>query len=482
MPDQNRPADSEHLTAPGPENPADNPYRPTPPGDANASAETGDARPTLFRDRSFWGMLSTQFLGAFNDNLYKQLMLLLAVPVALAAAAGGGAAGDAGAGQGGADVQGWATLVFSLPFVLFSGFAGFLSDRFSKTPIIVACKVGEIVVMCLGLTAFFFYDAFGTAGTWIVLFLMGTQSSLFGPGKYGILPELFRARDLPRANGLILMTTFLAIIFGTVLAGGLKDLLAGEDNSTSNLWMGLIICVGIAIVGTLTSLLVRRVPPAQPGMKLTPDSVGVCREVVELLKADRVLLSALLVSSVFWLVSGLAVPTVNRLGLGLLQVSATQTSLLTASIGFGIMAGALFASRLCRQGYGDACVTIGLFGIFGSLAALGMWTGGDTHLLGFGGSIVALITMGVFAAIFAIPIQVFLQDRPPAHLKGRMIATMNQANFIGILISGPLYQAFEAIASSLGWPICSVFWMMGLLVLPIAAFYRLKSATLVTAV
>jgi acyl-[acyl-carrier-protein]-phospholipid O-acyltransferase/long-chain-fatty-acid--[acyl-carrier-protein] ligase len=95
--------------------------------------------------------------------------------------------------------------------------------------------------------------------------------------------------------------------------------------------------------------------------------------------------------------------------------------------------------------------------------------------MGFGGSVIALLLMGVSAGLYAIPLQVFLQDRPPSNLKGRMIATMNQANFIGILISGPLYQVFEAISSGLNWPISSVFWMMGLLVLPLCLFYRLDS-------
>ena len=431
------------------------------------SRKTEADQSTLLADRSFWGMILTQFLGAFNDNLYKQLMLLLAVPIVLAGAAGGGALGT--------DSQGWATFVFSIPFVLFSGFAGWLSDRFSKTPIIVRCKIAEILIMFLGLAAFYFYDSFGYIGTWSVLFLMGVHSAFFGPGKYGILPELFSVKDLPRANGLILMTTFLAIIFGTVAAGGLKTLLTGESGSTSNLWMGLFVCMGIAIVGTATSLMVRRVPAAQPELKLSADCWLISRDVYELLRTDRVLLNALLVSCVFWLVSGIAVPTVNRLGLTLLRVSDFQTSLQPASIGLGIMIGAILASTLCRSGHGDKLVSVGLWGILGALVALGCWTPTGTHLIGFGGSVIALLLMGVSAGLYAIPLQVFLQDRPPSNLKGRMIATMNQANFIGILISGPLYQVFEAISSGLSWPISSVFWMMGLLVLPLCLFYRLDS-------
>lgn len=95
----------------------------------------------------------------------------------------------------------------------------------------------------------------------------GRKVRFFGPGT---IAELFSPRDLPRANGIILMTTFLAIIFGTVLAGGLKKVLTGEDGSVQNLWLGLLVCVGIAVLGTITSLFVQ-VPAAQPDIKFTAD-------------------------------------------------------------------------------------------------------------------------------------------------------------------------------------------------------------------
>src|SRR5438128_5022164 len=120
-------------------------------------AEAPHAR--LFRDRSFWGMTATQFLGAFNDNVFKQLMLLLAIPVGAAAAQK-------------ADEQGLATMIFSLPFVLFSGFAGWLSDRYSKRNMIVVCKLAEIGIMLLGMLGFLAYGATGYRGLLVILFLM----------------------------------------------------------------------------------------------------------------------------------------------------------------------------------------------------------------------------------------------------------------------------------------------------------------------
>src|SRR5690606_22895927 len=136
--------------------------------------------PPLAKDSAFWAMTATQFLGAFNDNLFKQLVLLLTVVAVV------GAATD-GAGQGGEssdDLQGVAMFIFSVPFLLFSGFAGFLSDRYSKRRMIVLAKVGEIVIRRLGMVAFAARDDLGLAGLFVVLFLMGSQSAFFGPGKY----------------------------------------------------------------------------------------------------------------------------------------------------------------------------------------------------------------------------------------------------------------------------------------------------------
>lgn len=437
-----------------------------------------DARPALVEDRSFWGLAITQFLGAFNDNLYKQLILLLAVPVAVGA--GGALAAEAVAPEAAAggkqDLQGWASLIFSLPFVLMSGYAGYLSDRFAKQPIIWLCKLAEIGVTLLALIAFLAYDWVGMVGTWTVLFLMGMHSTFFGPGKYGVLPELFRAKDLARANGVILMTTFLAIIFGTVTAGGLHDLLVGQSGSPHNLWIASLVCIGIAILGSVSAMMIRRTPAAVPNLPLTADTWLVSKEVRQVLSKDQPLRSALLASCVFWLVAGLAMPTINSLGRTQLNISATETSLLTASIAIGIMGGAILAGWISRFGNTDRLVTVGLWGILGSLIALGIWRGQSFHMLGQYGSMFALIALGVFSAIYSVPLQVFLQQRPPASVKGRMIATMNQANFVGILISGPLYQLFERVAAWSGCPISSVFWMIGLLVLPLAVFYRLDSS------
>jgi acyl-[acyl-carrier-protein]-phospholipid O-acyltransferase/long-chain-fatty-acid--[acyl-carrier-protein] ligase len=449
-----------------------------------------DGRPTLLRDRSFWGLAITQFLGAFNDNVFKQLVLLLALAVPLknadkdrqvdredrdvAAAADGNGEITEKESNKAADLQGWATFVFSLPFVLFSGFAGYLSDKWSKTPIIIASKVAEIVIMLMGVMAFWCYDSFGMAGTWTVLFLMAVQSTFFGPGKYGLLPELFRSSDLPRANGLILMSTFLAIIFGVTIAGKLVVSLTGDNvaENASRLWIGSMVCVVIAVIGTLTSLMIRRTPPAQPQAVMSMDNFGLSKDMISLLRKDNPLLIALLVSCVFWMVASIAMPAVNSAGLKMLGLDAEATSLLVGMIAIGIMFGAPLGGYLCRKLPQHVAVTLGLWGIVICLGLLGMWQG-QTLVLGLNATRITLLLLGISAAIYSIPLQVFLQDRPPDMLKGRMIATMNQANFLGMMIAGPMYQFFLWIGASMGWPVSSVFWMIGLMVLPVALTYRM---------
>ncbi len=421
----------------------------------------------LFRDRSFWGMTATQFLGAFNDNLFKQLMLLLAIPVGAAAAQR-------------ADEQGLATMIFSLPFVLFSGFAGYLSDRYSKRTMIVACKFAEIGIMLLGMLGFLAYGHFGYRGLLVVLFLMGTHSAFFGPGKYGILPELFRESDLPRANGVILMTTFLAIIFGTASAGFLGDLLynAAGERVPQRLWIGSALCIGIAVFGTITSLMVRPISPAVPNLRFEFSSLAIPRQTRVLLAADRPLLGALLVSCMFWLVSGVALQSVNSLGMTQLGVGERKTSLLTAVIGIGIAAGAVLAGRISRGKADFRLVTWGSFAMTAGMLLIGVSLpeagGGYRHLLGYAGSFPVLIFLGGAAGMLAIPVQVFIQTRPPEDQKGRMIAVMNLTNFIAILLSGAIYMAFDRLIEAVHWPRSVLFAFNALLILPIGLFYRPK--------
>jgi acyl-[acyl-carrier-protein]-phospholipid O-acyltransferase/long-chain-fatty-acid--[acyl-carrier-protein] ligase len=375
------------------------------------------------------------------------------------------------------DRQGWATFAFSLPFVLLSGLAGYLSDRNSKRSIIVLSKVAEIAIALLAVLAFLAYGRLGDWGTWSVLVLMGIQSTFFGPAKYGVLPELFHHKHLPRANGLILMSTFLAIILGVVLAGVIKESVvvkdaAGQEDYT-RLWIGSLACALVAVIGTWTSFYVRRTPAVQPQAKFQFADSIVPAPIAKLLAKDRPLLMALVVSSVFWLVGGLVMPVVNRMGKDQLQQADTKTSVLTAGLAIGIILGAVAANVVLKRMSKDRQVLLGVLIMILSMFMVSLWKPNGQVFLGYNGTFLGLIVAGIGAAVFVIPIQVFLQERPPLELKGRLIGTMNFANFVGILLAGPIYQLLIEVAQGMNWPVSSVFAMMAAMLMPILLFYRL---------
>ncbi|MBA3484736.1 MAG: MFS transporter [Pirellulales bacterium] len=465
-----------------------------------------DQLPSLYADRSFWGMTVTQFLGAFNDNLFKQLVLLLSITGV-----------DQALKSEALDNQWLPMLMFAVPFLLFTGYAGYLADRYSKRTIVVWAKVAEIVAMALGAGAFAMYGA--SQSMWpmyAVLFFMAAQSAFFGPAKYGILPEMLRDTDLPRANGFMLMTTFLAIIFGTAVAGLLladhrseaqiaamnalapaARVAADHARVAGQLWMGSVACIAIAVIGTLTSLWVRRVRPANPNLEFTAESLTIPQDMIALLRADRPLLMALLVSSTFWLLAGLVPPAVNSLGKLVLQVDDDNTSYLSAMIGVGIAVGCVIGGLVSRGRIDFRLLRIGSIGLLVCLAIVAIPADGDvgkltdagklirmpgfgesTQLLGFWGSMPMFLVLGAFTGLFAVPLQVFMQSRPPDDKKGRMIAVMNQANWIGILLAVGIYWALTKLIEWQQWPRSVIFWFIALLMLPIALFYHPKNEIL----
>lgn len=423
-----------------------------------------DNLPQLYRDKSFGGMAATQSLGAFNDNLFKQLILLLATPTFLQLQAGNAE-----------DLQSEAQLVFAASFLIFSGFAGYLSDRYSKRPIVILSKIAEIGVMLLGMIGFMLYDRIGITGMFVVLFLMGTQSAFFGPSKYGILPEMIRPADLPRANGIFLMLTFLAIIFGMAIAGELK-LLLGE-----RIWAASLACVAIAILGTLTSLLVRRVPPAQPDSKYDWACWLVPKDTLRMFWRDRELLSAIAVVAVFWMVGGIVLQTVNALGKSQLGLNDFYTSLLAAAIGVGTAIGCMLGGYLSHDRINRRVVIVGAAGTVISLIALSAPGQIHGHLLGFYGSLPVLILLGAFSGMLIVPVQVALQSRPPREEKGRTIATMNQISWVGVILGAIVYKYCIVMLDHMGWQRATIFAVAAVLMLPVAVFYRPKDEPLADA-
>ncbi len=425
--------------------------------------------PPLSHDCAFWGMTATQFLGAFNDNVFKQLVLLLSVDYMLA-------------NQLDSDPYQTAALVlFSLPFVLISGFAGWLSDRVNKRQVIILCKVGEIAVMAGGLVAFVSADL-GTEALMVyllmVLCVMAVQSAFFGPSKYGVLPEMFRDRDLPRVNGAVQMTTFLAIVFGQAFCGYGKQQL---QDAGYGLWPICLFCIGVAIVGTLTSLLLRPVPTSHPNLPFKLSSLAIDSGTWRMIRHDRPLLIVLMISSLFWMAGGMVQPAVNAFGRQQLGLDDFRTSLMLTGVGFGIAAGCLIAGKLCGDRVNFGIAKLGVWGLtLNSLALAAVpWMTDDTQSVTWAAALL-LMLLGLSAGLFAVPLQVFMQARPPAGQKGRMMGAMNLLNWIGILLSAASYGVCSKLftqppATEGGEPVSYISWTFAVvagIMLPVALFYR----------
>ena len=194
----------------------------------------------LLKNAGFQSFLWTQFLGAFNDNIYKIIVSMRAVHVA-------------SAGGSSSDYLALAGAVFVIPFLLFSGYSGQWADRFSKRTVMVAVKGFEIAVMALGLAVFF---STRIELMLAVLFLMSLHSTIFSPAKYGFVPEMLPDKELSRANALLEMTTFVAIVAGTALG----TLLFAHWKHQP--WKMGLVTLAVAITGFLTSLRIPRIAAA----------------------------------------------------------------------------------------------------------------------------------------------------------------------------------------------------------------------------
>src|SRR6202165_5002497 len=194
----------------------------------------------------FWALIATQFQGVFSDNTLKWLVSFLVLETA--------------ASKEQRDL--WFVLIvpllFSVPFLLFSIPGGFLADKFSKRSVTIGTVIGQLAVMALATWALA-QGRLGWAG--VALFLMSTLGAIFGPTKYGLLPELLPESKLSWGNGIIEFLTLLAAILAALAGGYLAHVFHGRQ-----VWSGVIF-MALAVVGLLISLGISRVPAADPGRK-----------------------------------------------------------------------------------------------------------------------------------------------------------------------------------------------------------------------
>src|SRR5450432_1985841 len=360
----------------------------------------------LLRERRFLPFFVAQACGAFNDNLFKNVLVILVTYQATR----------------------WSTLrpellaniaagLFILPFVVFSGLAGQLGERFDKARILKSVKALEIAIMIVA--------GIGFARHWVALllfalFMMGVHSTFFAPAKYGLLPQVLDAGELVGGNALLESGTFLAILLGTLAAG----LLAGHGDTA---WI-VASLVTIAVAGFLTSLAIPKSEAVSPGQRLdwnpwtsTLDNLRAARE-------SRSVLLSVLGMSWFWFYGALVLVQLPLYCLNVLHGDESLVTITIVSFSVGVGVGSLLCERLSgRQ------VEIGLvpFGSIGLSVFAVDWVVASPHadphvilnfhgLLALHGGVRILIdiaAIGVFGGFFVVPLNALVQQRSrPASL------------------------------------------------------------------
>lgn len=369
----------------------------------------------LLKSFGFQSFLWTQFLGAFNDNVYKIVISMLAV----------GMAAGAGDGSGNLALVG---AVFILPFFFFSGYAGHLADVFSKRTVLVATKSFEIAAMVMALFAFLSGRFDLMLG---VLFLMALQSTFFSPAKYGILPEMLQDKDLSRANGLLEMSTFLAIILGTSIG----SLMFASWKNRLGLLSGVLIL--IAVVGTLTSLGIPRVPPSGSEKAFRPNPWGEIGTGIRRLYSEKVLYLTVVGISYFWFLGALLQLDLILIGKEVMRLDDFWVGILGTFLAIGIGLGSVAAGRLSGDKVELGLVPIGSIGmgLFSILFASSVGS--------YSEAATALILLGFAGGLFIVPLNALLQQKSGRQEKGRLIATANFIQTGGILLASGFLWGFR---------------------------------------
>ena len=373
----------------------------------------------------------TQFQGAFSDNALRWLVIF---PV-LASTTLGDEAKDAFAGR--------ASLLFAVPFLLFSTFGGWMADRYSKRSVMIGVKLGEVAIMLFATLALAWNHA---SMQLAAICLMGVHSTFFAPAKYGIMPEVLPTTKLSAGNGILELLTFIGIILGTFAGGWLAETMMGRE-----MWSGVLL-MGLAAVGCVTSLGVAKVPAGDPGKPFNPNLFSEIWGNLRVMKADRDLWRANWGNTAFFFVATLVQLNLALYAQKVFHLKPTEQAWLQAALSLGIGVGSMLAGRLSRGRieYGLIPLGAGLMAVAGGVLG---WPGLSEALFAS-----ALAVLGLGGGLFIVPIVSVLQHRPSPQTKGAVQGAASWLSWVGIaaaaitqgLLSGPFHLSYGQI-----------FWVCG---------------------
>ncbi len=387
----------------------------------------------------FAAMAGAYCLETFNDNFFKQAVMLLVLAA------------------GRESIQGVVGIVFTVPFLLFAAPAGWLADRCAKRFVVIGCKGLEVVAALVGLLGIVM------GNLWLMIAmvgLMGAQSAFFSPALNGSIPELYPESYVTKANALLRMLVTIGILLGISLSGFILDVPGAPLLGTTRgpALVGLV-SVGVTLVGFLVSLGCQSRPAADPGRPFPwSGPLDTARELVEVWK-DRQLGRILLADVFIWSVGVFQLLVINSLGKLQFRLSDSSTSLLVASQLVGLALGGLLAARFAHGARWfrvllPAGITMGLF-------MLGI---GAVPLLPEGSRVPVLYGLigltGLAGGVFLIPCESFLQIRPAPERKGAVWASANFASFAGMALVSGIHTRLAGLLPTLAYGALGLFSLL----------------------
>ena len=384
----------------------------------------------LLKSRRFLPFFLTQFAGAFNDNVFKNALV---VSIALAAA-------RTGDEERASLLVNLCAALFILPFFLFSASAGQLAETHEKSRLIRWTKIAEIAVMAIGAFAFMTGSIYLLIA---ILFLMGAQSAFFGPVKYAILPQHLGAQEIIGGNGLVEMGTFVAILLGT-LAGGL---LIGAPGGSA---MVAATVVAVAVLGWLASLRIPEAPATAPTLKFNWNLLAETWNTVQIATRTRAVWLSVLGNSWFWLLGAAYLTQLPNYAQFTLGGNEQVITLLLAIFSIGVGVGAMLCEKLSGRMVELGLVPFGslglsVFGIDLYFAANDTWHGGPLRdALGYLADpaswrvLFDLAMIGVFGGFYIVPLFAIIQTRTAPEFRSRVIAATNIMNALFMVISAAI--------------------------------------------
>lgn len=382
------------------------------------------AAPRGLWNRGFLSLVATQFFEAASDNVIKGT---LSFAVAL------GAPWEQVFGEGGNGLVG---MVFTVPFVLLSAFGGRIADRHSKSRVTVLLKAVSLAVAAFTAIEFARGSAWGALSA---LAMFAVVSAFFGPVKYGMIAELVEPASLARANGIVNMSTNVAVIVGMLVAGLVaqrwKAGFVDGVPAGSSAWLpGIAMAVAVTL-GFLTCLTLPRLAPQNPGLAVNLNPFSTYISTLRDMARGPLLVTAL-AWTFFYFVAGVVLLILPDYS-AFLKVDDDRTSLLMAALAVAIGVGCVAAAYLDAPARRARFVLVGAVGLAAGFSALGLAPAD------FGLTMALLAASGFVAGFYIIPLQSNLQALAPDDARGRVLGTANGLSFVMAGVGSAMFMALR---------------------------------------